>query len=84
MARMKLVVADDSPTGAVFAHAPGRFFHVASPDHLQLGQDAGLFPTVDQIVHTTRVGLDRLSDMCVRGNLVDDNQDGIPSGIAHP
>jgi len=80
---MKLAVADDSPTGAVFAYVPGRFFHVSDPDHLALGQKAGLFPS-DEILHTDRVGLDRLRVMCVRGNLVDDNQDGTPSGIAHP
>ena len=84
MARMKLAVAVDSPTGALFAYSPGRFFHVSDPDHLKLGQKAGLFPDLAEVVQTDRVGLDRLRDMCVRGNLVDDNQDGIPSGIAHP
>jgi hypothetical protein len=60
------LVTGTSGNGAVFAYAPGRFFHVTSPDHLAIGHKLGLWNS-DTIPQVSDYELDMTRD-CAIGN----------------
>jgi D-alanyl-D-alanine carboxypeptidase len=70
---MKLLRSD---TGAIFAHAPGRFFNVASPDHLDIGVRLGQWD--GSIVQVSGYDLDVARDNAI-GNGAG-KCDNIPAG----
>jgi len=82
------LVKGDSGTGAVFAYCPGRFFHVPSPHHLDVGHGMGIWDETQ--IRVTGLGdLDVLRDNCC-GNSDNETPDakgvnivnGLPSDIA--
>ncbi len=64
----KLVRGDSGPNqGMVFAAAPGRFFHVADPQHYAIGVATGLWK--DSVQTMGLADLDVLRDICISNNV---------------
>jgi hypothetical protein len=80
---MYQLVKADSGNGALFAYAPGRFIHVPSGAHLEVGSRAGLWDPASELV-VSLGDLDVLrDDACGNGAGKGDNMtDTLPSDLA--
>lgn len=80
---MYQLVKADSGNGALFAYAPGRFIHVESAAHLDIGSRAGLWDPDSELV-VSQGDLDMLRDnSCGNGAGKGDNLiDTLPSTVA--
>lgn len=61
-------LCEDKNTGAIYAYAPGTWFHVQSPADVALGKTAGIFPESDIFV-TDSATISKLRDLCIPSDM---------------